>query len=70
MAGSSFGVLFRVTTFGESHCKGVGAIVDGEQPLPGVVTTAALQRSRNSANHAHRLRPRRHPRPDAQGARR
>ena len=29
MAGSSFGTLFRVTTFGESHCKGVGAIVDG-----------------------------------------
>ncbi len=26
---SSFGTLFRVTTFGESHCKGVGAIVDG-----------------------------------------
>ena len=26
---STFGTLFRVTTFGESHCKGVGAIVDG-----------------------------------------
>jgi chorismate synthase len=26
---SSFGTVFRVTTFGESHCKGVGAIVDG-----------------------------------------
>jgi chorismate synthase len=26
---STFGKLFRVTTFGESHCKGVGAIVDG-----------------------------------------
>ncbi len=26
---STFGRLFRVTTFGESHCKGVGAIVDG-----------------------------------------
>ncbi len=32
MAGSSFGTLFRVTTFGESHCKGVGAIVDGCPP--------------------------------------
>jgi chorismate synthase len=32
MAGSSFGTLFRVTTFGESHCKGVGAIVDGVPP--------------------------------------
>ena len=26
---SSFGTLFRVTTFGESHCKAVGVIVDG-----------------------------------------
>jgi len=26
---SSFGTLFRVSTFGESHCKGVGAIIDG-----------------------------------------
>lgn len=32
MAGSSFGTLFRVTTFGESHCRGVGAIVDGCPP--------------------------------------
>lgn len=32
MAGSTFGTLFRVTTFGESHCKGVGAIVDGVPP--------------------------------------
>merc|ERR1711920_557465 len=29
---STFGKLFRVTTFGESHCKGVGAIVDGVPP--------------------------------------
>jgi len=29
---SSFGTIFRVTTFGESHCKGVGAIVDGVPP--------------------------------------
>ncbi len=26
---STFGRLFRVSTFGESHCKGVGSIVDG-----------------------------------------
>lgn len=26
---SSFGTLYKVTTFGESHCKGVGTIVDG-----------------------------------------
>jgi len=29
---SSFGTLFRVTTFGESHGRGVGAIVDGVPP--------------------------------------
>ena len=23
---STFGTLFRVTTFGESHCKGVGCV--------------------------------------------
>lgn len=29
---STFGTLFRITTFGESHCKGVGVIVDGVPP--------------------------------------
>ena len=29
MSGSSFGNIFRVTTFGESHGAGLGAIVDG-----------------------------------------
>jgi len=29
---STLGTLFRVTTFGESHCRGVGAIVDGCPP--------------------------------------
>lgn len=29
---STFGTLYRVSTFGESHCKGVGAIVDGCPP--------------------------------------
>jgi len=26
---NSFGEIFKMTTFGESHCKGVGAIIDG-----------------------------------------
>ncbi len=30
---STFGTLFKVTTFGESHCKGVGAIIDGVPPM-------------------------------------
>lgn len=29
MAGSSFGTIFRITTWGESHGKAVGAVVDG-----------------------------------------
>jgi len=29
---SSFGTLYTVSTFGESHCAGVGAVVDGVPP--------------------------------------
>lgn len=29
MAGNSFGKLFKLTTFGESHGKGIGGIIDG-----------------------------------------
>lgn len=29
MAGSSFGTLFRITTWGESHGKAIGVVVDG-----------------------------------------
>ena len=32
MAGNSFGKLFKITTFGESHGDGVGVIVDGCPP--------------------------------------
>ncbi len=39
MAGNSFGQLFRVTTFGESHGVALGAIVDGCPP--GMKLTAA-----------------------------
>ena len=30
--GSSFGQLFRITTFGESHGGGVGVVIDGCPP--------------------------------------
>jgi len=33
---STFGTLFRVTTFGESHCKGVGVVIDGCPPNIGL----------------------------------
>ena len=29
MLGSSFGTIFTITTWGESHGKGVGVVVDG-----------------------------------------
>ena len=29
MAGSTYGTIFRITTFGESHGKGIGGIIDG-----------------------------------------
>jgi chorismate synthase len=33
MAGNTFGQLFKITTFGESHGGGVGVIVDGVPPM-------------------------------------
>ncbi|MGB5874955.1 MAG: chorismate synthase, partial [Bacteroidota bacterium] len=32
MAGNRFGTHFRITTFGESHGRAIGAIVDGVRP--------------------------------------
>ena len=32
MAGNSFGTLFKVTTFGESHGEALGGIIDGCPP--------------------------------------
>jgi len=33
MAGNSFGTLFRITTWGESHGKALGVVIDGCPPL-------------------------------------
>jgi chorismate synthase len=30
---STFGLNYRVHTYGESHCKSVGCIVDGVPPV-------------------------------------
>ena len=32
MAGNSFGEIFKVMTFGESHGKGIGVVIDGCPP--------------------------------------
>ena len=29
MAGNTFGTIYRITTFGESHGKGIGVVIDG-----------------------------------------
>ena len=51
---STYGTLFRVTTFGESHCAAVGAVIDGCPP--GLKLTAAdiqqqLDRRRPGQSH-------------------
>jgi len=51
---SSFGTLFRVTTFGESHCPAVGAIVDGcppRLPLDESIIQRQLDRRRPGQSH-------------------
>ena len=50
---STFGKAFRVTTFGESHGGGIGAIVDGcpaQVPLSPEDLQAQLDRRRPGAN--------------------
>ncbi len=43
MAGNSFGTHFRITTFGESHGKAIGVVIDGVKPgLP--IDTAYIQK--------------------------
>jgi len=43
MPGNSFGQLFRITTFGESHGGGVGVVIDGCPPRL-KISTAEIQR--------------------------
>jgi chorismate synthase len=42
MASNSFGTLFRITTFGESHGEGVGCVIDG-CPAGLALSTADIQ---------------------------
>ena len=59
MAGNSFGQLFRVTTFGESHGGAVGVVVDGCPP--GIeITEADVQKQldRRKPGQSHITTPR------------
>ena len=54
MSGSSFGTIFRVTTWGESHGKGIGAVIDGcpsGLPLKEDDIQGFLDRRRPGQNH-------------------
>ncbi|KIO31195.1 hypothetical protein M407DRAFT_68335 [Tulasnella calospora MUT 4182] len=56
---STFGTLFRVTTYGESHCASVGCIIDGVPP--GLKLTAAdiqVQLSRRRPGQSDLTTPR------------
>ncbi|EED84792.1 predicted protein [Postia placenta Mad-698-R] len=56
---STFGTLFRVTTYGESHCASVGAIVDGCPPgLPLEPQDVQTQLSRRRPGQSNLTTPR------------
>ncbi|KZT68790.1 chorismate synthase [Daedalea quercina L-15889] len=56
---STFGTLFRVTTYGESHCASVGAIIDGCPPgLPLVAQDVQVQLSRRRPGQSNLTTPR------------
>ncbi|KAI9334587.1 chorismate synthase [Obelidium mucronatum] len=56
---STFGSLYRVTTFGESHCKAVGVIIDGCPPgLPLTEADVQPQLSRRRPGQSDLTTPR------------
>ncbi|KAK9456439.1 chorismate synthase [Dipodascopsis uninucleata] len=56
---STFGKVFRVTTYGESHCKSVGCIVDGCPPgMKLVESDIQLQLSRRRPGQSKLTTPR------------
>lgn len=49
MAGNTFGKAFKVTTWGESHGTGIGAVIDGCPPgilLDPILLQAEMDRRR------------------------
>ncbi|KZW01980.1 chorismate synthase [Exidia glandulosa HHB12029] len=56
---STFGTLFRVTTYGESHCASVGAIIDGCPPgLPLDAADIQVQMNRRRPGQSNLTTPR------------
>lgn len=59
MPGNTFGTLFKITTWGESHGKGVGVIIDGcppKMPLTPSIIQAMLDRRRPGGSLASTTR--------------
>ena len=55
MPGNTFGKLFRITTWGESHGRGIGVVIDGcppRIPLDEETIQAMLNRRRPGGSHA------------------
>ncbi len=55
MPGSTFGTLFKISTWGESHGKGVGVVIDGcppKIPLDETIIQAMLDRRRPGSSIA------------------
>ncbi len=62
MSGNSFGTMFRVTTFGESHGPAVGVVVDGCPPrLPITVEEIQLELDRRRPGQSAITTQRREP---------
>ena len=59
---NTFGSLFRITTFGESHGAGIGVIIDG-CPAGVAVDAARFRRRWTGAGPASRTSPPRARRP-------
>ena len=49
MSGNTFGRLFRLTTYGESHGPALGGVVDG---CPAGIALSAASRRRHGRDHA------------------
>ncbi|MEJ2587257.1 MAG: chorismate synthase [Deltaproteobacteria bacterium] len=55
MGGNSFGQIFRITTFGESHGAGVGVVIDGCPPAIRLTTNDFLKDMARRRPGRHRL---------------
>lgn len=66
MSYNSFGVLFRVTTFGESHGPAIGCVIDGCPPLLEINTEEIKQELLRRATGRSRHTSQRHEEDDVQ----